>query len=97
MRCGHNQPCSTDVPSDELVEHFDVFLQLLYRCGVLCIEDGKGGRGCTVIDIGTTGLDEAADEDDFKEGICILQKLECGSGLHEFCSKGFEIVLLDCF
>ena len=87
MRCGHHQACGTGVPSDELVEDFDVFLQLFDRCRVLCIEDGEGGCGCTVIDVGTAGLDEATDEDDFKEGICIFQELECGSSLYELCGK----------
>lgn len=97
MRCEHHQACGTGVPSDELVEDLDVFLQVLDRCRVLCAEDGEGGCGCTVIDVRTAGLDEAADEDEFEEGICILQELECRSSLYELCSKGIKIVLWDSF
>lgn len=97
MRGEHYQTCGTGIPSDEFVEDFDVFLQVLDRCRVLCIEDGEGGCGCPIIDVRTAGLDKAADEDDFEEGVCIFQELEGGSSLYELRSKGVKIVLWDSF
>lgn len=88
---------TADVPSDEFIEDFNVFLQVLDRCRILCVEDSEGGGGCTVIDVGATGLNEAADEDDFEEGVCIFQELERGSSLYEFCRKCVEVVLWDSF
>lgn len=97
MRYKHHQACDTGVPSDEFVQDFDVSLQVIDRCRVLCIEYGEGGRGCPVIDVRTARLDEAADKDDFEEGVCIFQELECRSSLYELCSKGIKIVLWDSF
>jgi len=85
------------VPSDEFVEDLNVFLQVLDRCRVLCVKDGERRGGCTIIDVGTAGLNKAADKDDFEKGICIFQELECGSSLNELCSKGVKIVLWDSF
>lgn len=97
MRCGYRLAYGTGVPSDEFVEDFDVFLQVLDRCRVLCVEDGEGRGGCTIIDVGTAGLNKATDKDDFEESICIFQELECGPSLYELCSKGVEIVIWDSF
>ena len=97
MRCGQRRVYGTSVPSDEFVKDFDVFLQVLDRCRVLCVEDSEWRSGCTIIDVGTAGLDEATDEDDFEEGICIFQELECGSSLYELCGEGVKIVPWDSF
>lgn len=72
MKYGNHQAYGTGIPSDELIEDLDIFLQLFNRRRVLCIENGEGKRGCTVINVRTTWLDEAANEDDFKKSFCIF-------------------------
>jgi hypothetical protein len=64
------------VPSDKLVEDADILLHVGDFDGFLGIEDREGGGRCAIVDIAASGLEETADEQDFEEGICILEKLE---------------------
>ena len=95
MRSGYRWVWGMGVPSDEFVEDFYVFLQVFDRCRVLCAEDGEGGSGCTIIDVGTAGLDETTDEDDFEEGICIFQEFKSGSSLYKLRGKCVKVVVWD--
>ena len=44
------------------------------------VEDRERRWGSTVVDVAAARLEEAADEEDLKEGICILEELELSTG-----------------
>ena len=48
---------------------------------LLGVDDGERGERGAVVDVLAAGLEEAADEEEFEEGVCILEELERGSGL----------------
>lgn len=85
------------VPANEFIEDINVLLYLIDLCRLLGVEDGEGGYGSTVIDVTTSWLEEATDEDDFEEGICIFEEFKGGACLYELCCVGFEVAFLDCF
>jgi hypothetical protein len=68
-------------PSDEFVENLDVFFQVIDLRRISRIEDSKGRDGSSIVDIASAWLEETANEDDFEECICILEKLKSGTCL----------------
>lgn len=74
-------------PSDKFIQDLYVFLHVVDIGRLFAVEDGKGGDWGAVVDVGAPGLDEAADEEDFEEGICIFEEFECAARLDEFCSE----------
>jgi hypothetical protein len=69
------------VPPDKFVKHLNILLYVIHLGRLLCIEDGKRRDRGTIIDVATTGLDETANEQDFKERICIFEEFESTASL----------------
>ena len=65
-----------DAPSDKLVEDFNVFAQLFYLGRFFGIEYGEGAGGRAIVDVATSWLNEATDEEGFEESICIFEEFE---------------------
>ena len=68
-------------PADQLVEHLDILLHVRHLHRLLGVDDGERGERGAVVDVLAAGLEEAADEEEFEEGVCILEKLERRAGL----------------
>lgn len=83
------------IPSDELVEDVDVLLYLINLCRLFGIEYGKRRDGGAIVEVVASRLEKAADEDDFKEGVCIFEEFEGGAGLDEFGGVGIKVAVLD--
>lgn len=73
----YSRTCVTaNVPSCELVEHVDIFLQVVHLGRIARLEDREWRRWCTILQIGATRLEEPTGEEDLVEGICVLKELE---------------------
>jgi Ribonuclease G/E len=66
-------------------------------CRLFGIEYGKRRDGGTILDVIASRLEEATDEDDFKESICIFEKFEGGTGLDEFGGVSIKVAFRDGF
>lgn len=70
------------VPPDELVQNINVFLQVIRLRRLLGIGDRERRSGCSVLDIGSTGLEQISRKEEVVEGIDIFEKLESRSSLN---------------
>lgn len=68
-------------PSDEFVENVDILLHLCQVHGLFGVDDGEGRDRGTVFDEAAAWLEEASDEEDLEEGVCILEEFEGGACL----------------
>lgn len=63
-----------NIPANEFTEDIYILLYLIYLCGVFDVEDGEGGEGSAVLEVASAWLEEAANEDDFKECVGIFEE-----------------------
>lgn len=63
----------SDRPSDELVQNFDIFANVVYLGRFFRAKDGKRADGSTVIDVAASWLNETTDKDGFKKRVCIFE------------------------
>ena len=68
------------VPPDKLVQNIDILLHVRHLHRLLGIENGERRERGTVVEVASAGLEEAANEEDLKEGVRILEELELTAG-----------------
>jgi hypothetical protein len=83
------------IPPDQLVEDFDKLLYLIDIGGGLDLEEGEGRRGALGIEVQAAGLEEAANEEDVKEGVRILEEFQGRSCLDELVRNSVVVTLGD--
>lgn len=66
-------------------------------CRLFGLEYGKRRDGGAVLEIIAAGLEETADEDDFKKSVCIFEEFESRPCLDEFCGVCIKVTFLDGF
>ena len=91
------RPVKIYLPPNKLVKDFYVFLDIINLWRFFCVENGERRDGGVVVDVASTWLEEAADQKDFKECICIFEEFKGGSCADEFSCKRVKIAWSDCF
>ena len=76
-----NMELGVKVPPNELVQYFDIFLDLIYLDWFLRIEYRKRRHWSAIVEVTASWLDEASNKDDFEEGFCIFEEFELGTCL----------------
>lgn len=71
----------TNSPPNEFVQNLDILLHVCHLHRLLGVEKREGRERRAIVDILTTGLEEATDEEDLEQGVCILQILESRASL----------------
>jgi hypothetical protein len=87
--------CPNGAPADELVEHIDIRLQVNHLRRLLRVEDSERRHGCAVIDVATSRLKEATNEENLKERVRIFQEFKRNTSLDKFVSKALKVVFWD--
>lgn len=86
-----------DEPSDKLVQDFNISLHVRHLGRVRRLGDGEWECWRSFIEVTAAGLQKTADEDEFKEGLCIFGIFESGACLDEFVGDSVKIVFWDRF
>jgi hypothetical protein len=85
------------LPANQFVEDISVFLHLVDFYWFWSLQNREWRERCTVILVCSSWLKETSDEEDFKESIGILEKLESGACLDEFVCVAVKIAWSDDF
>lgn len=86
-----------NIPPDKLVEDIDILLQLVDFYGLFGVDDRERALSWRVIDVAASRLEEAADEEDLEERICIFEEFERGTGANELSGKIIKVAFGDGF
>ena len=85
------------LPPDQLVEDLDEFLYLIGLGGGLDLKEGEGRCRSLCVEVQATRLEEASDDENVEECVCIFEELQGRSGLDEFVGNRVVVALWNGF
>ena len=93
----HASGKKSHLPPDQLVEDLDEFLYLIGLGGGLDLKEGEGRCRSLCVEVQATRLEEASDDEDVEECVCIFEELQGRSGLDELVGNRVVVALWDGF
>lgn len=95
--CEHAKWEGSHLPPDQLVEDLDEFFYLIGLGGGLDLKEGEGRCRSLSVEVQATRLEEASDDEDVEECVCIFEELQGRSGLDELVGNRVVIALWNGF